>query len=365
MYDITPSLTIYPTTGADQYEYELYDLSNSDLIESTSSSLETISIPTLQYDNSYSWRVRAHNAAGWGPWSNLWIFNMIETVIPDGALASQSDPDEIEVPNGRDFQAAYFYKDNENLKIIITFYGDYTFFEDNLIYFMIAADTTIGEIPEIRIRCWQTYVSAEVNPSGEVLYYGAPVIEGNKYTLTFPYDAVFGGCSTIYPWIISYPAPGETFDRTAQFTVNWPKETEITVNCNPNMVDISENQIITISGQLTLKDQTTPITNMPIALSYKAVEDSTFEPIECSLTTDTNGLFSFEWAVPQGTPQGYYIIKATFIGAIGYAPSTAATSNQMNLFVVPEYLFGGLISIAACFAALMCFKKLQRNPITK
>ncbi|MCW4030668.1 MAG: hypothetical protein NWE92_13615 [Candidatus Bathyarchaeota archaeon] len=227
VYTNTPLLTIHPVTGASQYTYELYDQTDATLVDSSVSSSTAYTCPTLVHGHSYSWKVKAYNTYGWGPWSETWTFYPTETVVPLGAIKSVSDPNEVDIPDGRDIQSINFYKDGSNLKIIVTFYENYAFAD--LVYFAIPVDTELGGVPEIVIRCKQSWVAAELNDGGTRLYYGTPTISGNTYTVSFPYDDVFGGYDTLYPWAVTYPAPAENFDAVQQFTVLIPPETPLVV----------------------------------------------------------------------------------------------------------------------------------------
>ena len=62
--------------------------------------------------------------------------------------------------------------------------------------------------------------------------------------------------------------------------------------------------------------------------------------------------------VPATSANGQYAIKAEFAGYRYYLKSSATTGtlgNESHLFVVPEYLLGGLAVLIACFAALVLY----------
>jgi hypothetical protein len=219
VYTNTPTLSVEPVTGADLYSYYLYDQTAATVIVDSVSAASTYTCPTLVYGHSYSWKVMAHNSIAWGPYSATWTFNPTETVVPPGAIKTVSDPNESDIPDGRDIQSINFYKEGANLKIIVTFYANYAFAD--LVYFAIPVDTDSVGTYDVLIRCKQSWVAAHLD-DGTQLYYGTPTISANTYTVVFPYEDVFGGYDTIYPWLVTYPAPAENFDTVPQFTVNWP-----------------------------------------------------------------------------------------------------------------------------------------------
>ncbi len=151
--------------------------------------------------------------------------------MPPGAIKTVNDPNEADIPDGRDIQSINFYKEETNLKIIVTFYENYAFAD--LVYFAIPVETELGGLAEILIRCKQSWVSAELNDGGATLYYGTPTISENTYTIIFPYEDVFGEYDTIYPWLITYPAPEENFDAIPQFTVIIPPDSPFVVPETP------------------------------------------------------------------------------------------------------------------------------------
>ncbi len=71
---------------------------------------------------------------------------------------------------------------------------------------------------------------------------------------------------------------------------------------------------------------------------------------------------SYLWNIPvEALPNGEYILQANFIEETLYLACSDTTSPN-NLFVVPEYLFGSLAAVGACFAAFLFFKKRSNLP---
>jgi hypothetical protein len=66
--------------------------------------------------------------------------------------------------------------------------------------------------------------------------------------------------------------------------------------------------------------------------------------------------------VPANLANGYYVIKAAFAGNANFNSQYAATSTGTNLFVVPEYIFGALAALGACFVGFVAFKKRSNIP---
>jgi hypothetical protein len=80
-------------------------------------------------------------------------------------------------------------------------------------------------------------------------------------------------------------------------------------------------------------------------------------------TTTASGGYQYSWDVPSTLANGPYAVKAEFAGDAFYKGCSATTGtfgNGGHLFVVPEYLWGGLTALAACLVALAVFKKRDR-----
>ncbi len=132
--------------------------------------------------------------------------------------------------------------------------------------------------------------------------------------------------------------------------------TTLAVSCNPLTVDKTGTQTTTISGYL--KSCGVGISSKTISLSYS--NGASYPIVTC--VTNANGFYQFQWDVPVSVANGYYVIIAEFAGDLTYSGSLAQTSGGGNLFVVPEYTFGGLAALAACLGALIIFKKRKTSP---
>ncbi|MEM2129885.1 MAG: hypothetical protein QXZ70_04725 [Candidatus Bathyarchaeia archaeon] len=128
------------------------------------------------------------------------------------------------------------------------------------------------------------------------------------------------------------------------------------LKCEPNQVIKYGTETTKISGYL--KSDTTGISNAPIILSINIGE--TWQKI-AEITTTTDGYFEYAWDVPESLANGFYVIKAEFPGDDNYCGSFAVTSNSGNLHVIPEYVIGGLLALASCFAAYVVFKKIKHQ----
>jgi hypothetical protein len=101
------------------------------------------------------------------------------------------------------------------------------------------------------------------------------------------------------------------------------------------------------------------LTGKTITLSYY---NGTWTTIGTTTTT-TNGVYQYNWNIPPTITKGQYALQAQFAGDSYYDESSATTGgagNGGNLFVLPEYLLGGLAALGACFAALVLFKERHR-----
>jgi hypothetical protein len=197
---------------------------------------------------------------------------------------------------------------------------------------------------------------------------------GNNAAVTILFDgtqvatgsATNGGIFSI-PFTVPSSTPGShsvaattsADSGSATFTVTQISPT-LSITCSPLIVDKTGSQTTTISGYLL--NGASGINGKSITLSYSS-NGLTFSPIETgSLATETNGYYHFAWDVPNGIPNGLYIIKANFAGDFVYVASEAKTAAPNNLLVVPEYLLGGLAALGACFVGFVAFKKRGSLP---
>jgi hypothetical protein len=158
----------------------------------------------------------------------------------------------------------------------------------------------------------------------------------------------------------SYITP--TSDATV--TVNYasssttPLNTCLTIGCTPQRIDKTGTATSTISGTLT--SSSTGVSGKTITITYY---DGTWNPIGTT-TTGADGTYTFSWDVPATLANGQYVVKAAFAGDSSYCATSATTGtcgNGGNLFVLPEYAWGGLLALVACFAALVLFKKRRHT----
>lgn len=79
------------------------------------------------------------------------------------------------------------------------------------------------------------------------------------------------------------------------------------------------------------------------------------------IITTATGDCSHNWQdYPTNLPSGYYVIEARFEQDGPYQSSQAdtnTTGNGVNLNVLPEYVFGSLAALGACFVGFVVFKK--------
>jgi hypothetical protein len=152
-----------------------------------------------------------------------------------------------------------------------------------------------------------------------------------------------------------------TPDSAVTVTANYvessdPLTTEITIHCSPTVINKYGDTTTTITGTLT--SDSTGIVRY-VELSY--FDGVEWLPIQTTTTSDT-GVYSYEWDVPETVANGQYAIKAEFLGDSTYESSSATTgSGSSNLFVVPEYSWGGLSVVLVCFAAFLVVKARRRT----
>ena len=188
--------------------------------------------------------------------------------------------------------------------------------------------------------------------SGQTLSIAANVYDDNKFaawtqtgTITIANPAAQTTTATI-------DSPGTI---TANFdSATFLRITHLTVGCNPTETGL--NQPVTLSGILTNKDNQ-PVSGKTVTLSYCPTANSYgWTTIGTATTAAQDGTYTLEWTT--NMPQGSYFVMAKFNGDLTYRASNAiASSDGASLTVVPEYIFGGLAALGACFVGFVAFKK--------
>ncbi|MCW4019484.1 MAG: hypothetical protein NWF00_12545 [Candidatus Bathyarchaeota archaeon] len=164
----------------------------------------------------------------------------------------------------------------------------------------------------------------------------------------------------------TFTVPASDTTVTANYDTTPPAaETSLTINCIPTTVDKTGTATTSITGTLTSSGS--GVADKSIVISY--FDGLSWTQIDTATTAAGTGVYQYSWDVPAALANGEYVLKAVFAGDSSYEESTATTGmvgNGGNLFVVPEYLWGGLAALGACFAALIVFKNrgsLQRKNI--
>jgi hypothetical protein len=226
--------------------------------------------------------------------------------------------------------------------------------------------------PMTAVATWKTqyqvsfnvnpYNSGTTNPSGTNWYDSIKplnIIATKKDSYAFTYWTKTSSISISAPTSSTTIA---TLNGPGTITANFakPKDTSLTVSAYPKTIDKIGDQATTISGKLTSNGQ--GIEGKVITLSYNFGTGD--KPIHTTqpITTDTNGIYTYDWNPQETLPNGLYIIKAAFAGDSEFKTSSAATSCRGDLTVVPEYLFGGLAALNACFLGFVVFKKRSSLP---
>jgi hypothetical protein len=163
----------------------------------------------------------------------------------------------------------------------------------------------------------------------------------------------------------TYTVPDHDTAITANYGLTQPPtDTALTISCTPQSVNSAGTQTTTITGTLT--NSGTGIAGKTVSLSY--FDGVAWNPIGTA-TTAADGTYLYTWDIPDTLPNGQYAVKAEFAGDGNYAASSATTGcsgNGGNLFVLPEYLWGGLAALFACFGALALFKwRAHKKTLTR
>jgi hypothetical protein len=156
----------------------------------------------------------------------------------------------------------------------------------------------------------------------------------------------------------TFTTPNTDVTVTANYGLTPPAATTTrTLTCTPNTVNPTTEPTTVITGSLTSTG--TGVTGKTVTLSY-------FDGVNWvsigTATTTTGGAYTYSWNVPATITNGVYPVQAEFAGDSCYKPSSAVTgSSSTGLFVVPEYAWGGLAALLACFAALVLYLKTHRH----
>jgi hypothetical protein len=180
--------------------------------------------------------------------------------------------------------------------------------------------------------------------------------DGTKYAFT---GWTNGNGLTANSGILTTPASDVVV--TANYAIQPSgEETALTISCNQPSVD--KGNTVTISGQLICNGA--GVACKTVALSYY---DGSNWILIASVTTATDGGYSYDWAVPQELQNGMYPVKADFLGDSSYLASSALTGSGGNgplLQVLPES-WGSIVALVACFGGALLFIKVYTKRFSK
>jgi len=121
-------------------------------------------------------------------------------------------------------------------------------------------------------------------------------------------------------------------------------------------VDKTKGESTTISGFLSCNGK--GIGGKIIHISY--FDGNNYVWIgDVTTSTDllTLGQYSFIWSPSQSVPNGPRPIQVKFDGDSDYLTVSNDIGTGLPVHIVPEYMFGGLAAIGACFVGFVTFKK--------
>jgi hypothetical protein len=148
---------------------------------------------------------------------------------------------------------------------------------------------------------------------------------------------------------------------TASFAPNL-QPTTLTIGVTPTVDKYMPDASGVISGYLT--SQGTGVGGCTVSVRFNDGSGSGWQPLYSVDTYDDGSYFVYYQVYPT-MANGYVVFEATFAGDDNYVASgpiyTGAVGEQAgNLHVVPEYIFGSLTAIGACFVGIAVFKKTQQ-----
>jgi hypothetical protein len=155
------------------------------------------------------------------------------------------------------------------------------------------------------------------------------------------------------PGIYTIQAKSGTKIATATFTVT-KAPTALTLHFTPTTVGLTDT--ISGGGRLTNTFDGSGVSGTIEILYYRVGSTPHELHSLMTLSAGNNGWYGIDsMTLPPNTHLGDYIIVARYGGDDNYLPSAVEAGPQLT--VVPEYLFGGLAAMAACFGAFIIVKK--------
>jgi hypothetical protein len=142
--------------------------------------------------------------------------------------------------------------------------------------------------------------------------------------------------------------------------------TRLTVSCSPDTTTRYGSGSTVISGSLTKTSDGSGIAGKTINLYYNGNNFIGSTTTADGTGPDPIGTYKFTWNnVPASDVNTFYAITAKFAATGAYLASEKTTTNSPGgggLFVIPEYLFGGLAALGACLIGFVAFKKRSSLP---
>lgn len=144
---------------------------------------------------------------------------------------------------------------------------------------------------------------------------------------------------------------------TASFaSINQP--TQLTIKIDPETIDKYSGTSATISGFLA--SNSICLEGYDVVVSYNSGVEWII--LTSTAKTDENGYYSVAFPVSPETENGYVAFSASFAGAFGYSAAETVFTGTVggvegNLYVVTEYVFGGLVALSVCVFSYVFFKK--------
>jgi hypothetical protein len=228
-----------------------------------------------------------------------------------------------------------------------------------------------GQTFQATVTAYDAYGNINTAYTGQVYFTSTdpqatlPYTSASKYTFSAAENGVHqfsgfalqtAGSQTITVTDGSVQAPSGAI--TVASTV---ASSTLSVSCSPSTVDNKNGTAQTvISGTLTVTSSHAGIPSRAITVSYF---DGTAWNTIGTATTNAAGVYYIAWVVPSTLPNGFHPIKAEFSGDGQYLSCSAVTSGDGDgIFTLPEYLYGGLVALLACFGAFAIFKKRSSLP---
>jgi hypothetical protein len=218
---------------------------------------------------------------------------------------------------------------------------------------------------------WPQYPSISILFDGSVIASGNGDVNGNfsisatipsnastgKHTIRVQFNAGYYTVDYSGPKDSEYPKYVYCSGAYSDYTITIGVETAITISVSP--VKVTPGSKINITGKLTRTDTGAGLAGMTVQIYWR--EPSTQIG---TVTTASDGSYSFTYTIPSGTAAGTYYVKAVFPGYGLYLSSSTEKTLEVSALPV-ELSWWTLTLIAGATGAILLGGIIAYNELSK